>query len=85
MGDRVHYHIELFGTDHEWKGKGIGSKMLKRACEIADGEGLDVFVQANAGAVSFYEKFRFRNEGELVMPGEDNYLETFMVRRYENA
>jgi ribosomal protein S18 acetylase RimI-like enzyme len=80
LRDRAHYHIELFGTDHEWKGKGIGSMMLKRACEIADDEGVDMFVQANAQGVSFYEKFGFQNKGELVMPGEDKYVETFMVR-----
>ena len=83
MGDRRHYHIELFGTEHEYKGKGVGSKMLKRACEIADKAGEDVFVHANASGVGFYEKFGFTNEGELVMPGEEKYMETFMVRWYQ--
>jgi GNAT superfamily N-acetyltransferase len=83
MGDRAHYFIELFGTEHAYKRTGVGSKMLKRACEIADQAGEDICVQANASGVGFYKKFGFTNEGELVMPGEDKYLETFMVRRYK--
>ena len=85
MGDRQHYLLEFFGTDHAFKGRGIGSKLLKRACEIADETGGDIFVQANRGAIGLYEKFRFSNEGELVMPGEEKYLETFMVRRCKKS
>jgi ribosomal protein S18 acetylase RimI-like enzyme len=81
MGGRSHYLIELFGTDHAYKGCGVGSKMLKKACDIADETGDDIFVQANASAIGFYEKFGFKSEGEVLMPGEDEYLETFMVRR----
>ena len=85
MGGRSHYLVELFGTDHAYKGRGVGSKMLKRACEIADETGDDVFVQANESAIGFYEKFGFKNEGEVLMPGEVKYLETLMVRRYNKA
>lgn len=70
MDDRSHYLIELFGTDHAFKGYGVGSKMLKRACEIADENGQDIFVQANSNGAGFYMKLGFTNESELVMPGE---------------
>lgn len=86
MGDRVHYLIELFGTAYVWKGKGVGSMMLQRACAIADQEAADVFVQANASAVGFYEKFGFQSEGEIALSGGDGreeYVEAFMVRRCE--
>ena len=84
MGSR-HYLIELFGAEQGWKGKGIGTKLLARACEIADGDQCDLFVQANGSAKGFYERLGFRCEGESVMPGEAKYMEYMMVRRYNKT
>ena len=85
MLGRSHYLIELFGADHECKGKGVGTKLLKRACEIADGDGYDVFVQANASAKDFYRKLGFGCVNESVMPGEVEYVEYMMVRRHHSS
>lgn len=82
MLGRPHFLIELFGAEHGWQGKGVGTKLLKRACDIADEKGHDVFVQANGGARGFYERLGFRCEAEVVMPGEAKYMECMMVRRY---
>lgn len=81
MLGKPHYLVEMFCADHDYKGKGVGSALLAKACEIADAGSYDVFVQANAGAKSFYEKFGFRVEDEVVMPGEGEYVECMMVRR----
>ena len=83
MMGKPHYLIELFGADHEWKGFGVGKKLLSRVCEIVDAEGHDVFVQANGSAKSFYEQFGFKCEAEAAMPGEREYVEYMMVRRYD--
>ena len=83
MFGRPHYLIELFGADHGHKGRGVGTKLLARACEIADQAGHDVFVQANASAMGFYTRLSFECEGEAVMPGEAKYSEYMMVRRYK--
>ena len=77
MLGRKHYLIGLFGVDHGFKGKGVGSALLRRACEIACG--VDVFVQANANAKGFYERMGFKVEGKAVMP-EDGYEEYMLVR-----
>ena len=82
MMGKSHYLIELFGAEHGWKGKGVGTKLLRRACEIADGEGVDVFVQANGSAKGFYERLGFECEGSVVMPGDEGYAEFMMVRRF---
>ncbi|KAK3700766.1 3'-5'-exoribonuclease [Vermiconidia calcicola] len=71
MGDRRHLVIQYFGVDHEYKGSGIGTKILERACEIADTDGIDMFVEANKSATSFYKKVRFETEKELTMPGPE--------------
>ena len=81
MLGRSHFSIELFGVDHDFKGRGVGTKLLARACEIADRAGYDVFVQANASARDFYARLGFGVEGETVMPGEGEYRECMMVRR----
>lgn len=84
MMGKPNFLIELFGAEHGWKGKGVGTKLLRRAVEIADQRGYDVFVQANGSAKGFYERVGFKCEAEVVMPGEAKYSEFMMVRRYEN-
>lgn len=81
MLGRDHYLIELFGTEHEYKGTGVGTKLLARACEIADGDKVDMFVQANASATGFYARLGFTPEGEAMMPGGE-YKEYMMVRQF---
>ncbi|MAD85851.1 MAG: hypothetical protein CL912_23045 [Deltaproteobacteria bacterium] len=80
MFGKEHFCVDHFGVDSGVQGKGLGSILLGRACEIADEEGLDVFVQANEFAESFYQKFGFKTEGTLVMPG--GLTECFLVRRF---
>lgn len=80
-GARVHYFVELLGVDHSWKGKGVGAALLRRACEVADAEGLEVFVQANGSARAFYEKVGgFGVVAREVMPGGNGYEEFMLVR-----
>lgn len=82
MMGRPHFLIELFGVEQRWKGMAVGTKLLKRVCEIADEKGHDVFVQANGSAKGFYERQGFKSEAEVVMPGEAKYMEYMLVRRY---
>lgn len=77
------YLLELFGVDHAWKGHKMGIKLLARAGEIADGSGHDIFVQANAGAKSFYEKLGFVCEAKVPIGEDGSYVEYMLVRRYD--
>lgn len=69
MLGRAHFCLDHFGVDAEYQGRGLGTKLMAKACEIADGEKLDIFVEANEFAESFYHKFGFRTEQKLEMPG----------------
>lgn len=80
MTGAPHFCIELFGVDHEAKGLGLGKELLLRACAIADGAGLPIFVMANASARGIYTKFGFEVREARVMPGEDGYEEFMLVR-----
>jgi GNAT superfamily N-acetyltransferase len=79
MLGRPHMCVEHFGIDGACQGEGLGSRLMGRVCEMADEEGLDVFVQANEFAESFYHRFGFGTEGSEVMPG--GLTECFLVRR----
>jgi GNAT superfamily N-acetyltransferase len=79
MLGRPHMCVEHFGVDGACQGEGLGSRLMGRVCEMADEEGLDVFVQANEFAESFYHRFGFGTEGSEVMPG--GLTECFLVRR----
>lgn len=78
MLGRPHFCIDHFGVDGEHQGCGLGAILLGRACEIADQEKLDVFVEANEFAESFYHRFGFKTEARLEMPG--GMTECFLVR-----
>lgn len=78
MLGRPHMCVEHFGVDGACQGSGLGGRLMGRVCELADAEGLDVFVQANEFAESFYHRFGFVTEGKLGMPG--GLTECFLVR-----
>lgn len=80
MLGRDHLCIDHFGVDHGYQGRGMGKMLMGRACEIADAEGLDVFVQANEFAESFYRNFGFETEEKVVIP-PDGVTQCFLIRR----
>lgn len=80
MSGKAHLVIELFGVDHGAKGLGLGKLLLDKACEIADGESLPIFVMANASAQGIYPKVGFELRDVKVMPGDLKYEEYMLVR-----
>jgi ribosomal protein S18 acetylase RimI-like enzyme len=80
MLGRAHFCVDHFGVDAEYQGRGLGTILMARACEIADREELDIFVEANEFAESFYQKFGFKTEQKLEMPG--GLTECFLIRRF---
>lgn len=61
-------HIGRMAVLPEWRNQGIGSALLARAIETAKARGDDeVFLDAQTHAISFYERFGFRAEGDGFM------------------
>jgi ribosomal protein S18 acetylase RimI-like enzyme len=78
MLGKPHYHIEHFAVDHAVQRLGVGKKLIAKAFEIVDEEGVEVFVQTNEFAAAFYERVGFVEVGrEGVSGGMD---EVFLVR-----
>jgi ribosomal protein S18 acetylase RimI-like enzyme len=80
MFGKPHLCVEHFGVDADYQGSGMGITLMEKACEIADREKLDVFVEANEFAESFYQRHGFKTEQKLEMPG--GLTECFLIRRF---
>ncbi|KAH6988411.1 acyl-CoA N-acyltransferase [Ilyonectria destructans] len=78
MLGRTHICVDHFAVDFEHQGRGLGTRLMARACEIADQEKLDMFVEANEFAETFYQRFGFKTEQRLEMPG--GLTECFLIR-----
>lgn len=81
MQGRRHLLLELFGVDHSCQGAGVGKRLLRRACAIADQQRQDIFVEANYMAKPFYVRFGFEPLEELQMPTEGTYTVYLLVRK----
>jgi ribosomal protein S18 acetylase RimI-like enzyme len=77
-----HFVISLFGVSHQFKGHGLGKKLLLQACSIADAAGLEIFVMANASArgVYMHPEIGFEVRDMKVMEGDEGYEEFMLVR-----
>lgn len=85
MGGKDFYTVENLGTDHDWKGKGVGTALLAKACEAADQRGVEMYVVANAKAVSFYTRHGFEGREEIVIPGDVPYSQCKLVRPVQSG
>ena len=60
-------YITDLGVDRNYERQGIGSKMMKKAHEIAGGEkDIAVYLIANDNAIPFYEKFGMKKADEVM-------------------
>ena len=80
MLGKTHFVIEMFSVESAMQRSGVGSRMMKRACEIADEAGSETFVQANHFARRFYERFGFVCRETKTLPGDEGYVECMLVR-----
>ncbi|KAK4504272.1 hypothetical protein PRZ48_005188 [Zasmidium cellare] len=77
-GQPQYYLLELLAVDHAYKGQGVGDRLVRRACEVADKERLSIFLQSGS-AKNYYLKLGlgFRIEVE---PEWDGYKACIIVR-----
>ena len=60
-------YITDLGVDRNYERQGIGSKLIKKAHEIAGGEkDIAVYLIANENAIPFYEKLGMKKEDEVM-------------------
>ena len=60
-------YVTDLGVDRSFEGKGIGSKLMKTAHEIAGGEkDIAVYLIANENAIPFYEKLGMEKADDVM-------------------
>lgn len=75
------YMLEVVGVDHEWQRRGVGTKLVKRAIEIANEKGCPVFLEANGFAVEFYLRLGFEEKARARVSGhQEEYVQHVLVR-----
>lgn len=53
VGDRNRFLVEILGVDSAYQGKGIGQRLVARACEFADAKGWPIYLETSM-AKGFY-------------------------------
>ncbi|OKL55430.1 hypothetical protein UA08_09307 [Talaromyces atroroseus] len=59
MGTEPHYFLDTVVTHPAYQGKGAGSMLVKWGCDLADQEGVAVYVDASDVGASLYQRFGF--------------------------
>ncbi|MBO4406869.1 MAG: GNAT family N-acetyltransferase [Clostridia bacterium] len=61
-------YVTDLGVDRRYERRGIGSRLMKKAHELAGGEkDIAVYLVANEGAVPFYEKLGMKKAGDVMV------------------
>ena len=69
-------YITDLGVDKNYERQGIGSKMMKKAHEIAGGEkDIAVYLIANENAVGFYEKLGMKKSTDVMQYNKIEWTE----------
>ncbi|KAL4871215.1 hypothetical protein BDV12DRAFT_194577 [Aspergillus spectabilis] len=64
MGDTKHYYLDTLATHPDYQRQGAGSMLLKWGCDLADEQGVGLYVDASKAGAPLYERFGFVDESE---------------------
>ena len=65
-----HWYLGLIAVDPAWRGKGIGSQLLKHCLEITDRDGVPTYLESTSPAnVSLYKRFGFEELARVSVNG----------------
>lgn len=72
--------LELIETVGEYKGRGAGSLMMRYGCDMADKDGLEIYVDSSMEGYPMYLKYGFVVKAEEPLPGGFDYIQRHLVR-----
>lgn len=72
--------LEFIQTAKEYQGRGAASLMMRYGCDMADNDGLEIYVAASMEGHPVYLKYGFVLKGEETMPGGYGYIQRHLVR-----
>ncbi|KAJ5638116.1 hypothetical protein N7490_007995 [Penicillium lividum] len=69
FGARNFYYLDMLVVHPEYRGRGAASMLIQWGCELADREGVPVYLDAHVDAASLYRRFGFKDrEDKSVTP-----------------
>jgi len=72
---RAHLHIDPLGVDTDLQGRGIGSQLLRRFCQLADEASLPGYLETDTPEnVRLYERFGFQVTGKATIMGSTDWF-----------
>lgn len=72
---RPHWHIDPLGVDPQLQGRGIGSRLLGRFCEMADEGSLAGYLETDTQEnVRLYQRFGFQVTGKASIMGDVDWF-----------
>jgi predicted GNAT family N-acyltransferase len=64
-------HIGRIAVLEDWRRKGVGTRLLQSLLRLASEKGIfTVYLHAQVGAISFYEKLGFKREGDIFIEAD---------------
>ena len=69
--------LERFATLPEYRNRGFGSRLLEEIMKDIEGLRLKIYLHAQIGAVRFYEKHGFVQEGEIFYEANIGHIGMF--------
>ncbi|KAL4902697.1 acyl-CoA N-acyltransferase [Aspergillus multicolor] len=63
MGKTKHYYLDTLVTHPDYHRRGAGSMLLQWGCDLADSDGVALYVDASKAGAPLYERFGFVDEG----------------------
>ncbi|KAL1311863.1 hypothetical protein AAFC00_001935 [Neodothiora populina] len=74
MGKRPHWMLEMLGTHEDYQRHGLGSALVKWGCDLADQDGLEVYLDASERGAPVYQKhFAFESRMQINIPDRPAY------------
>ncbi|KAF5013960.1 hypothetical protein FDECE_89 [Fusarium decemcellulare] len=58
-GQKKHYYLDTLVTHPDYQRRGAGSMLVKWGCDLADKDGVGVYVDASEAGAPLYQKFGF--------------------------
>ncbi|KAL1595692.1 hypothetical protein SLS60_009381 [Paraconiothyrium brasiliense] len=66
MGTRPFYYLHVLATHPAHSGRGCAGRLVKWGMQQAEGEGVDCYVEAQDSSKPIFEKYGWKQEGELI-------------------
>ncbi|KAL2110471.1 hypothetical protein VUR80DRAFT_1147 [Thermomyces stellatus] len=64
MGDRKRYYLDSLVTHPDYRRLGLGARLVKCGCDLADKYGVGLYVEARKAAAPLYAKYGFVDESD---------------------